>query len=56
MKLAYLIRDEVSSECIRGTLVAESDVFHILERPWKNNQTNNSCILSGTYTARYLAR
>ncbi len=56
MSAAYLIRDEVTSECIRGIMYAEGELFHILERPWLHNESNKSCICTGTYRAEYLPR
>ena len=56
MKSAYMIRDEISKECIRGILYAEGEIFHILERPWLNNQSNKSCITAGTYNVDFLQR
>ena len=53
---AYLIRDEISSECIRGILYTEGEIFHILERPWLDNRSNESCICAGVYTAQFLPR
>lgn len=56
METAILIRDEVSSQVIRGTLRAKDKVFHILERPWLNNKPNESCIPAGDYNAIFLPR
>ena len=56
LKSAYLIRDEVSEECIRGILYAEGEIFHVLERPWLNNLSNKSCICAGTYNVDFLPR
>jgi hypothetical protein len=35
------------------TLGSLSNGFKTLERPWKNNQTNISCIPKGTYICKY---
>jgi len=32
------------------------DIFYTMERPWLNNQSNISCIPSGSYKCNYLAR
>ncbi len=56
MEHAFLIRDEVSSECVRSTLVAGVEYFQVLERPWLNNAINISCIPAGTYKCNYMAR
>lgn len=53
---AALIRDEVSSMCVRGALYIDGYVFQILERPWLNNRRNISCIPTGKYTANFLPR
>jgi hypothetical protein len=54
METAILLRDEVRSDVIRGTLTIAGKIFHILERPWKNNQRNESCIPAGEYEAIFL--
>lgn len=54
MQPAYLIRDDVSAECIRGVLYVKDETFHVLERPWLNNTKNISCIASGTYNCTFL--
>lgn len=51
-----LIRDEVLSTCIRGTLLIGDQCFHILERLWADNLRNESCIPGGAYTARFVER
>jgi len=56
LSTAFLLRTEVSSECIRGILFAMDEVFYVLERPWLDNERNESCICAGTYTAEYLPR
>lgn len=56
METAILIRDEVSSQVIRGTLRAKDKVFQVLERPWLNNKPNESCIPAGDYNAVFLPR
>lgn len=56
MKSAFLIRNDISSECIRGVLYAEGEIFHTLERPWLNNRVNQSCISAGTYDVDFLPR
>ena len=54
MKTATLIRDEIRSEVIRGTLRIAGKTFHILERPWQDNRCDTSCIPSGEYRAVFL--
>lgn len=54
MQSAYLIRDDISTECIRGVLYAKDEIFHILERPWQKNNQNSSCIASGSYNCTFL--
>ena len=56
MKKAYLIRDEIRNDCIRGLLVGGGEIFHTLENPWQKNKANVSCICSGEYLAQYLER
>jgi hypothetical protein len=51
-----LIRNEIRSDCIRGTLFVGSERFQILERPWEANTRNKSCIPSGSYKASFLSR
>lgn len=51
-----LYRDDVSDTCIRGRLWIGGSVFHILERPWVNNERNVSCIPAGQYSVSYLER
>ena len=54
METAILYRDEVRSDVVRGTLVIAGKTFHILERPWKDNRRNESCIPIGEYEAVFL--
>ena len=54
METAILYRDEVRSDVVRGTLVIAGKTFHILERPWKDNLPNESCIPIGEYEAVFL--
>ena len=54
METAILFRDDVRSEVIRGTLAIADKTFHILERPWKNNLRNESCIPAGEYRVVFL--
>ncbi|MDF2178373.1 DUF5675 family protein [Aliiglaciecola sp. CAU 1673] len=56
MLQAYLIRDDIGPDCIRGMLYAEGELFHVLERPWLNNKPNQSCICAGRYEVDFLAR
>jgi hypothetical protein len=54
MQTATLLRDEIRSEVIRGSLSIADKTFQILERPWKHNQRNESCIPAGDYLAVFL--
>lgn len=51
-----LVRDDVRPDCIRGTLFLADSQFQVLERPWKNNMPNRSCIPAGTFKAGFLTR
>jgi hypothetical protein len=44
METVVLLRDEIYPSVIRGALYAKDETFQILERPWKNNARNESCI------------
>ena len=54
VETAILVRDEVRSDVILGTLTIANKTFHILERPWKDNLCNESCIPAGEYEAIFL--
>jgi hypothetical protein len=54
METAILFRDELGSDVTRGVLTIADKTFHILERPWKNNLANESCIPAGEYEAVFL--
>ena len=54
MQTAFLLRDEVRTDSIRGILAAGGKIFHIIERPWKNNKRNESCIPAGEYHTTFL--
>ncbi len=56
IKTAFLIRDYVGSDCVMGTMIAGLEEFQVLERPWKNNQRNLSCIPAGDYTVTFMER
>lgn len=56
MKTATLVRDAVSDDVILGTLTIADRTYHVLERPWRNNQRNQSCIPTGVYEAVFLAQ
>lgn len=46
----HLLRNELGLECTLGTLFRwGGKTFTTLERPWKNNQSNLSCIPKGVY-------
>lgn len=54
MKKARLLRKPLNDS--RGTIgslfVDGANICHTLERPWRNNVPNDSCIPSGTYTCK----
>ena len=54
METAILLRDEIRSDVIRGSLSFADKTFHVLERPWKANQRDESCIPAGDYEAVFL--
>ena len=56
MQTAFLIRDEVRNDSVRGLLAAGGKIFHIIERPWNNNRRNESCIPAGEYHTTFLPR
>lgn len=56
METAILVRDEVRSDVILGRLTIANKTFHILERPWKDNLCNESCIPAGEYVATFLSQ
>lgn len=53
---AYLIRDDIHSDSIRGRLIVDGEMFVTIERPWLHNRRNASCIPKGRYPATYLPR
>lgn len=52
----YVIRNDVSAECVRSFVLIGDEQFYFLERPWLNNQRNISCIPAGNYKARFLEK
>ena len=54
--LAKLSRKEMTDVYTLGVLSVGDDSFWILERPWKGNKPNVSCIPSGRYAATFMAR
>jgi len=52
----YLIRDDINSECVRGSFIVAGEIFSVLEPPWKNNASNISCIPSGEYVCNFMRR
>ncbi len=56
MNKAYLLRQFKSNLVTLGYLFIGGEVFRTLERPWKNNARNISCIPPGTYHTTYLPR
>lgn len=58
MKTAYLFRGKSDDNQTLGVLIAEKDngqlfVCRTLERAWKDNKPDISCIPEGTYTCRF---
>lgn len=56
MSKAFLFRIDKTCKYTRGYLIINGELFHTLERPWKNNRRNISCIPSGSYNCTYLVR
>lgn len=54
--MIFLVRSELSDECVRGYLYADGLCLATLEPPWKHNVRNISCIPSGEYKLSYLER
>ncbi len=52
----FLFRNEKKSTHTVGYLVVMGQMFRTIERPWKNNARNISCIPAGTYPCHYLPR
>ncbi len=55
-KKAFLIRNKQTSTYTLGCLIVDGVMFRTIERPWKNNARNISCIPTGTYPSVYLSR
>ena len=55
MKTVFLIRRFYKTHTY-GYFYVEGEVFKTIEPPWKNNQTNISCVPIGEYVVRYLPR
>lgn len=53
MKTAILLRGESTNQGTFGLLIASSLKLFTLELPWKNDESNVSCIPKGTYICRY---
>lgn len=56
MKIAYLFRRWITSTEIMSSLHFEGETLYIMERAWKNNKSNISCIPSGEYICKFLKR
>ena len=57
MKTLILIRDTLASSHTMGQLLTPGGLrLHVLERPWRDNRPNQSCIPADTYTVDYLHR
>ena len=52
----FLIRSEVTNECVRGYLYVDGLCLATLEPPWRHNIRNVSCIPVGQYNLSYLSR
>jgi hypothetical protein len=55
-KVAFLHRTSTGNDCILGTLTIGSTQFSVLERPWRGNKRNVSCIPDGDYQCSFLPR
>lgn len=55
MKVLYLAREAYKTHTY-GTLICENEILHTIERPWRQNSSNISCIPSGLYTVRFMKR
>lgn len=56
MRRALLTRDQASDEGTFGTFMSDSSFFcHTGELPWRENESNFSCIPEGTYLCTYRA-
>jgi hypothetical protein len=53
---AILNRDQITGDCILGTLIAKGEVFYTLELPWIENTHDVSCIPTGAYKCRLKER
>lgn len=49
MNEVHLIRERTSLQGTEGTLIVNGHQFFTIELPWKNNQSNISCIPDGNY-------
>ena len=56
MKDVYLFRDVASAHCVQGRLFVDGKEMATIERPWRYNKRNESCIPSGVYLCEYMAR
>jgi hypothetical protein len=53
MDVIYLIRMKYSDTETLGNLTVGDTVFKTLERPWKDNKPNISCIPAGSYIVKW---
>jgi hypothetical protein len=53
---AYIYRYQRTNTHILGVLVIGEEVIYTLERPWKDNARNVSCIPPGEYRTSFLER
>jgi hypothetical protein len=51
MKSAYIIRTSSGDQGTKGILVSNNFDCYSLELPWRNNESNISCISEGVYHA-----
>jgi hypothetical protein len=52
--IATLTRTHFGQDCTLGQLHIEGASICTLEPPWRNNESNQSCIPPGVYTVNYL--
>ncbi len=51
-----LLRYRQTKDYTLGWLVVKGEVFYTIERPWLNNKQNVSCIPTGDYKFKFLAK
>jgi hypothetical protein len=53
---AYLVRDVRSSNHTLGTFIIDGNMLSTIERAWRDNRRNESCIPPGRYLCKFLPR